>query len=210
MGAHQKTLECIATVKKIHEQHPYLTGVAIANLLNNKISDKTVLAILNGKYDDYPIAYDEGRIMNTTDSRITSEMVIKIKNIKRKYPDMTATDIAEITAITSRSSVSKILNGEYDHLLTGEKKDNAQSNISYSNLTEEVRTFREQWLEDSENRYNELIDILIANNQLLTNIALILINYCEDKDHQPSKGAASHFRDMIKKHSRRSHEDIRS
>lgn len=208
MKCHQKTREYLLQVKEISEKHPGLTAMDISKMLGRRISDTTVRRILRGDYDDdaemvkvtseYSDTIQGGDMPDTSTSRITRETVEKVKEIHEKYPMMSGTDIADLTQITSRASVCRIINGDYDHLL-GTTPAAPQSSTSYSVLTEEVRTFREQWMRDAEDRHNEIMDVLKASNNLLADIATLLVNSIECTGHTPSKASESHFRDAIKK-----------
>lgn len=131
-------------------------------------------------------------------TNITKDIIEKVRDLKDRYPKMSGQEISQLTGWASPASVCRILNGDYDHLLDGEQETNNSTNVSVSILTEEVRTFREQFLEVMEEQHQELMEVMIANNSLLADIATMITNKFESIGHQPSKASESHFRDKIK------------
>lgn len=217
MGCNKNTLACVEKVKKLKQEHPNATNKRIAALIDNQVSPATVSRILQGHYDDIiaqSYGYEDTDLAfisskHTTSNRVTADMVIRVKDLKNRHPSLSAEEISEITEWASATTIRSILNGIYDKLLQ-DNQSKQTNNVSYSVLTEEIRTFREQWLKDTGTRHNEIMDVLTANNQLLADIATMLVNHCETDSHLPSKACESHFRDAIKKNRRKHNEDIRA
>lgn len=103
-------------------------------------------------------------------TRVDAELVKKVREMSEKFPEMGATEMAEFTGWASASTLGKIIKGEYDHLIGIE-----------ATPPQDV-----------------MIDLMMANNALLADIATMLVNLGECTKHQPTKETEAKFRNRIK------------
>lgn len=103
-------------------------------------------------------------------TRVDAGLVLKVRELRERFPDMSATEMAEFTGWASQSTLSKILKGDYDHL-TGDEVPPPQ---------------------------DEIIDLLRANNALLADIATMMVNLVECRGYAPTKEKEAHFRNNVK------------
>lgn len=119
---------------------------------------------------------------------ITAEKVREVLAKKKQYPSITNTDLAAMCGV-SQSSVSRCLNGEYDHLVN--KKE--------AGVLEEVYEIADvlcdQLAEISE-EIRMLHKVLAMNNELMRVIALNVTSM-NDPSFTKSKNVSAGFRQDV-------------
>lgn len=128
-------------------------------------------------------------------SRVTPELVVRLREVFEKHPDMGAAEIESITGWVSRSTINKVRAGDYDHLVESEILPvwGGGCSKSDSDLIDHMRTLHDENMAESKLQ----TEILKSINRLLADISLMLVNGIESPDHQKSKANVAHFRGRV-------------